>query len=176
MDATLVLEGIAQPAGAEDFAGFFAAHQRSVYQLAYVLCGDAVLAEDATAEAFTNVYRRWKDGPPEDPAAYLRQAVVNQIRGRFRRLRVERSHADRQSGDDRGVRGFDDLSADHDQLCRALLVLPPKQRAAVVLRYFEDLPEAEVAAVLGTSVGTVKAYVSRGLDRLRHELEPEDTP
>ena len=174
MDAILVSDGIADSADAEDFAVVFNVHHRAVYQLAFVLCGDRTLAEEATAEAFARVYRRWTRRRPDDPGAYLRRAVVNQIRGRFRRLRVERASTDRRNGDDRGDRAFEDWSADHDELCRALLLLPPRQRAAVVLRYFEDLPEADVAEVLGTSVGTVKGYVSRGLDRLRQELGERD--
>ena len=170
----MVFDGTAGSTEADGFAAVFQAHQRAVYQLAFVLCGDASLAEDATAEAFAGVYRRWSASRPADPGAYLRRAVVNQLHGRFRRLRLERANAARRSGDDRGSRTFEDWSADHDELCRALLTLPPRQRAAVVLRYFEDLPETEVADVLGTSVGTVKGYVSRGLDRLRQELDEED--
>ena len=159
----------------DEFSALFAAHQRSVYQLAFLLCGDRSLAEEATAEVFAKVYRRWDRARPDDPGAYLRRAVVNQVRGRFRRLRLERANSDRRSGDDRGARPFEDWSADRDELRRALMVLPPKQRAAIVLRYFEDLPEAEVADVLGISVGTVKGYVSRGLDRLRQLLDEEDS-
>jgi len=60
----------------------------------------------------------------------------------------------------------------HDELWRAVLTLPPRMRAALVLRYFEDLPEAEVAGILGCSVGSVKSQTSRGLDRLRGALSP----
>jgi RNA polymerase sigma factor (sigma-70 family) len=93
--------------------------------------------------------------------------MVNRLNSGLRRRLLERRDAERQRGDGRGERPFDETVADHDQLRVALLGLPPRQRAAIVLRYFEDLREIEVAAVLGTSVGTVKAYVSRGLDRLR---------
>src|SRR5207253_7268953 len=158
---TLLLEETERAEAADDFTVVFAAHQRAVYQLAFVLCGDASLAEEATAEAFARVYRRWDRARPADPGAYLRRAVVNQVRGRFRRLRVERTNARRRAGDDRGARAFEDWSADHDQLCRALLVLPPRPRAAMVLRYFDDLPEVEAASVLGTSVATVKGSIPR---------------
>ena len=93
----LVLVDTQRTYDGDDFATVFATHQRAVYQLAFVLCGDASLAEDATAEAFAHVYRRWSHARPADPGAYLRRAVVNQVRGRFRRLRIERTNADRRS-------------------------------------------------------------------------------
>ena len=155
----------------DDFAALFAAERRAVYQLAVLLCGDRTAAEDATAEAFARVLRKWQRGRPDNPKAYLRQSLVNHVRGRFRRLATERRHAARRTADGRGGRAFEDLSADHHELCAALMTLPPRQRAAVVLRYFEDLPEAEVASLLGTSIGPVKGYVSRGLDRLRLLIE-----
>ena len=156
---------------ASDFAAVFRSQQRAIFQLAFALSGDRALAEDATAEVFSKVYRQWNVKRPDDPAAYLRRAVINQVHGRFRRLRIERAHDARRDGDARGERTPEEDTADHDELVRALMVLSPRQRAAVVLRYWEDLPEAEIAALLGTSVGTVKGYLSRGLDRLRPILD-----
>jgi RNA polymerase sigma factor (sigma-70 family) len=71
------------------------------------------------------------------------------------------------------MRSTEDQLADHEAIAAALAVLPQRQRTAVVLRYFADLPEREVAEILGVSVGTVKSSVSRGLDRMRGLLEAE---
>jgi len=153
-----------------DFAAVFAAHRRDVYRLAYLLCGDHGAAEDAAADAFARVFPHWRNGEVDDVAAYLRRAVVNQVQGGFRHRFAERRRLARVSGDGRGPMVAEDQFADHDEVTRALRRLPPRQRAAIVLRYFNDLSEADVAAAMGTSVGTAKSHVSRGLDRLRDFL------
>ena len=151
------------------FARLFASEHTSVLRLAYVLTGDGGLAEDVVADAFAAMYPRWKAGKVDDPAAYLRRAVVNQIRGRFRRnatrRRFERSarHAESDAPSDSGL-------DDRDAVRTALLALPVGQRAVVALRFLEDRSEAETAALLGISVGTVKSQAARGLDRLRAAL------
>ncbi|MEX2551314.1 MAG: SigE family RNA polymerase sigma factor [Nitriliruptoraceae bacterium] len=153
------------------FAAVFNAHHREAVRLAYLLVSDADLAEDVVAEAFTKVYRRWVRGEVRDVGAYLRRAVANEANSRLRRRYRERAEASRRSGDDRGVQAVDDGAADRDEVWRALARLPDRQRHAIVLRYYEDLPEAEVADILGVSVGTVKSQVSRGLDRLTGIIE-----
>jgi RNA polymerase sigma-70 factor (sigma-E family) len=154
----------------DGFAEVFAAHHAEVLRLAYLLAGDRGRAEDAVSEAFMKMHRRWQRGGIDQPRAYLRRAVVNEVSSRFRRLALERREAAKRSGDDRGARAFDEQVADADAIAAALRRLPSRQRAAVVLRYYEDLPEAEVAAVLGVSVGTVNSSVSRGLATLRRHL------
>lgn len=154
-----------------DFAEVFAAHHPEALRLAYLLCGDPHRAEDAVAEAFTKMYRRWQRGGIDQPRAYLRRAVVNEVNSRFRRLVLERREAGRQHGDDRGTRPADEDLADRDEVFRALGGLPERQRTAVVLRYYADLTEADTAAAMDVSVGTVKSSVSRGLARLRTLLE-----
>lgn len=156
-----------------DFAEVFAAHHPEVLRLAYLLCGDPHRAEDAVAEAFAKMYRRWQRGGIDQPRAYLRRAVVNEVNSRFRRLALERREASRRHGDARGVRPADEDLADRDEVFAALRTLPARQRTAVVLRYYADLTEADTAAVMGVAVGTVKSAVSRGLDRLRAVLEEE---
>jgi len=157
-----------RPAGSPaDFADLYAAHHGEVLRLAYLLCGDVTRAEDAVADAFVKVWRRWEQGPVSSPRAYVRRAVVNEVNSRFRRLRLERRESLRRSGDDRGPRAHDDDLADADQLLEALSQLPRRQRTAIVLRYYADLSEAETAAAMRCSVGTVKSSVSRGLARLR---------
>ena len=153
-----------------DFAAVFTAHRRDVYRLAYLLCGDHSAAEDAAADAFARVYPHWLKGEVDDAGAYLRRAVVNQVQGRFRRRFAERRRLLRAATDEQDPRSAEDEIADHDQVARALHRLPPRQRAAIVLRYFADLSEAGVADAMGTSVGTAKSHVSRGLDRLRDLL------
>ena len=156
-----------------EFGALYDAHHRKAYRLALLLTGSPAAAEDAVAEAFARTWPKWRAGQVRDPGAYLRRAVVNQVHGGFRKRFYERREEQRRRADDRGVRALDDQAADADRLARALAALPPRQRAAVVLRYYEDLSEADTAAALGTSVGTVKAQVSRGLVKLRGLLEDD---
>jgi RNA polymerase sigma-70 factor (sigma-E family) len=150
-----------------DFAEVYAAHHAEALRVAYLLTGDPHRAEDAVADAFIKVYRRWAAGGVDQPRAYIRRAVVNEVNSRFRRLALERREAAKQHGDDRGVRSAEDQLADTDELFAALQQLPERQRTAIVLRYYSDLSEAETAAAMGVSVGTVKSSVSRGLSKLR---------
>lgn len=152
------------------FATVFDAHQRQAVRLAYLLCGDHHQAEDIVADAFVKVWKQWSKGRVDNVGAYLRRAVVNETNSKLRRRYLERGEAQRRTGDDRGVRRIDDDAADRDQMYQALLRLPQKQRAAIILRYYEDLTEAETAEALGVSLGTVKSNVSRGMDRLRQLL------
>lgn len=171
----VVAVGRTPAAARQGFADVFTAHHPEALRLAYLLCGDAHRAEDAAAEVFMKMYRRWRRGRISNPRAYVRRAVVNEVSSRFRRLALERREEQRQHGDDRGPRLADDAAADRDEVFQALAALPPRQRTAVVLRYYADLTEADTAAAMGVSVGTVKSAVSRGLERLRVLLEEEVT-
>ena len=153
-----------------EFAEVFNEHHRAAVRLAYLLTSDADQAEDIVAEAFAKVYVRWRKGGIRDVGAYVRRAVANEANSRLRRRYLERRHAEHRAGDERGVRRVEDHAADRDEVWWALQRLPARQRTAVVLRYFEELSEAETAEVLGVSVGTVKSQVSRGLDRLEELL------
>ena len=148
------------------FATVFNDHHRPAVRLAYLLVSDVDLAEDVVADAFAKVYVRWRRGEVRDIDAYVRRAVVNEANSKLRRRYLERRHAGHQHGDERGVRLVDEDAADRDAVWRAIGQLPPRQRAAVVLRYHEDLSEAATAQVLGCSVGTVKSQTSRGLKKL----------
>lgn len=138
-------------------------------QLAVLLCGDRSAAEDVVAEAFARVLPRWRRGTVEDFWPYLRTAVLNQNRANSRRSRSAllwrrgQPNAPASPPADLGV-------AERALLAEALRALAPLQRKALVLRYFEDLSEADTASVLGCSVGTVKSSASRGLARLRDVL------
>ena len=145
--------------------------QRRAFKLAYLLCGEFALAEDVVADAVVSVWPRWESGEIADIGAYLRRAVVNQVTSRFRRRGLERRTAWPVPG---GGQGPEDLSVDRLLIRDALLRLPPRQRAAIVLRYYEDLPEADIAAAMATSVGTTKSHLSRGLATLRVLLQDQE--
>jgi RNA polymerase sigma-70 factor (sigma-E family) len=158
----------------DDFAGVYAAHHAEALRLAFLLCGDHHRAEDAVADAFVKVYRRWRAGGITQPRAYIRRAVVNEVNSRFRRLAIERREAAKRSGDLRGPRAADDQIADEAAMVAALARLPARQRTAIVLRYYLDLSEQDAAAAMGTSVGTVKSSVSRGIARMRQLMGEEE--
>lgn len=164
---TVAVAGLDRTQTSDDFARLYAAHHADALRLAYLLCGNRERAEDAVAEAFVRVYRQMARGDIREPRAYVRRAVVNEINSRFRRLALERREAQKRSGDDRGVRTPDVDIVEHDRMFAALRQLSPRQRAAVVLRFYEDLPEKQIAEAMGISVGTVKSTLSRGLERLR---------
>jgi RNA polymerase sigma-70 factor (sigma-E family) len=165
----------ARPTENEDasFAAVFNEHHRPAVRLAYLLTGDAFQAEDIVSEAFAKVYVQWRKGRVEDVGPYLRRAVANQANSKLRRRYLERREASRRTGDERGVRTIDDQAADHDVVWHAIQQLPDRQRQVVVLRYYEDLSEADTADVLGISTGTVKSSLSRGLERLEQLLATE---
>jgi RNA polymerase sigma-70 factor (sigma-E family) len=146
----------------------YEAHAGDAVRLAYLLTGDRALAEDLVHEAFVRLFGRFRDlRNPDAFGAYLRTAVVNLSRSHFRRRRVERSYLERQGLVPEPAPA--DLG-ERQEMWEALHRLRPRQRAAIVLRFYEDLTEAQTAEVLGCAVGTVKSLVSRGIDRLRTEL------
>ena len=157
------------------FATVYNEHHRRAVRLAYLLVGDHHQAEDVVAEAMTKVWKQWRRGRVDDVGPYLRRAVANQANSRLRRRYLERREAGRRTGDDRGVRRVDDDTAEHDAVWHAIQHLPDRQRQVVVLRYYEDLSEAQTADVLGISAGTVKSSLSRGLTRLEELLADQPT-
>lgn len=156
------------------YAEVFSATHGPLVRLAWLLTGDVEDAGDLVAEAFARVYPKWRDGRVGDVEAYLRTALVNGVRGRARRRVVARRAAARAGGIDPYGAFRDDEGVERDRLRRALARLPVRQRTVLVLRFFEDRGEADIAAILGTSVGTVKSQVSRGLDRLRTVLGEQE--
>jgi RNA polymerase sigma-70 factor (sigma-E family) len=130
-------------------------------RLAYLMVGDRAAAEELVQDAFVNVHRSW--AKVADPPAYLRVAVVNACRswGRRRTLELHRRPAPADPSE---------LVA--DEMWDALQVLPIRQRAAVVLRFYEDLPDARIAELLGCREATVRTAIHRALERLRKEIEP----
>jgi RNA polymerase sigma-70 factor (sigma-E family) len=156
------------------FAARFESQRGSALRLAYAMTGDAGMAEDIVAEAFARTYERWVKGKIDNPDAYVRRAVVNEVRSTWRRLAVRRKHAARERHVEPSTAFRADSIADADVLQRALSTLAPRERAVVVLRVVDDLSEQDVAAALGISVGTVKSYLSRGLERLRESLRENE--
>lgn len=140
--------------------------------------GDWAAGEDLLQGALERTYRHWDRMNNPRPEAYVRRVLVNAATSRWRRLRARVGEVPLLlDGDwtlDPAGHGDDpaDRLATHEALIRALRDLPPRQRAVLVLRYFDDLPEAEVAAALGCTVGTVRSQTSRGLAKLRgsHQL------
>jgi RNA polymerase sigma factor (sigma-70 family) len=139
---------------------YVAAYDRMV-RLAYLLTGSRAVAEDLVHDSFLRVQSRWDD--IREPPAYLRTTVVNACRAHHRRARRERAH-------------FPDLLVDAVApetpiVLDALGGLPYRQRVALVLKFYEDRPEHEIAAVLGCRPATVRSLVHRGLATLRKVVE-----
>jgi RNA polymerase sigma factor (sigma-70 family) len=155
-----------QPAGvaedcSRDFEELFERQYERMVRVAYLLLGSRAAAEDATQDAFARVELRWPQ--LHNPDGYLRRCVVNrahdmlrqqQLEDRFHLLRHERTAA---------------LCA--DELSDALAALPAKRRAVIVLRYYADLNEREIAEALGVRPGTVKSMLHRALAQLREVIE-----
>ncbi|WP_007515741.1 MULTISPECIES: SigE family RNA polymerase sigma factor [Pseudofrankia] len=136
---------------------------------AVLLTGDRGAAEDLLQGALERTYRHWRRIGGDAPEAYLRRALVNAATSRWRRRRFHEVPLLTDGGwtADTSVADHAEALSQRDGLVRALLTLPPRQRAVIVLRYLDDLSEADVAAALGCSVGSVKSHASRGLARLR---------
>ena len=157
------------------FEEFVRLHGDALVRLSHALCGDRATAEDAVQEALTRLYLRW--GRLSDPLPYARRCVVNATSDQWRHLsRHERRERAVASQPPDLPAALDDLVADRDRLVRALRALPYGQRAVIVLRYWHQLSEAETAAALGNSVGTVKSQTRRALDRLRADLHADLLP
>lgn len=148
----------------------FDEHHTQLVRLAVLLGADAD-AEDVVAEAFCELYRRWpRLRDPQAAPAYLRSVVCNLVRMRLRHLQVVRRHNPFHVEDAASPEQEVVLREDHREVVRALQELPERQRQALVLRYWLDLREAEVAAAMGISAGAVKAHTSRGMAALTRLL------
>jgi RNA polymerase sigma-70 factor (sigma-E family) len=152
------------------FRDYVTARSSSLLRTAYVLTGNRADAEDLVQSALAKTYLAWDR--IEDRAAldgYVRRAMVNTHISWWRRRRLEEYPTDEVP--DQAVADHSGTSDLQDTLRRAVDRLPQRMRAAVVLRYFEDMTEAEVADVLGVSLGTVKSTVSRAVAKLRIDVE-----
>jgi RNA polymerase sigma-70 factor (sigma-E family) len=149
----------------ETFGDFVTAMLPSLLRFGHVLTGSPDEAEDLAQEALAKSFRRWHREPPDDPLAYVRRVMVNTHVTRWRRWgsRVQLGDVPEAAADDTSLQ----RSQDRDALRRALARLPARQRAVLVLRYLEDLPDDQIAAVLGCQPATVRSLASRGLATLR---------
>jgi RNA polymerase sigma-70 factor (sigma-E family) len=151
-------------------AHLFTAHFGRMRRLAFLMTGDAAASEDIAMEAFVRTCARWGRVSTYDaPEMYVRKAVINLCRSRVRRAIVER----------RSTHTAPPPEPDHDQahdVRAAVRALPPRQRACVILRYYDDLPEATIAHVLGCSTGTVKSQLSKARATLSRSLSVTGGP
>lgn len=148
------------------FSEFVLARQGRLRRAAYLMCGDVDLAEDLVQEALIALAEKWES--VEHPDAFVRRVVYRQRvswwRRHHREVAVEHL-PERALGDGALERARD------AEIHAALRTLPQRQRAALVLRYFEDLTEAQAASVMGVATGTIKSLSHQGMTRLRAELE-----
>jgi RNA polymerase sigma-70 factor (sigma-E family) len=159
----------AEPSDAA-FREFVEGSWHRLLRTAYLLTGDHGAAEDLLQTALMRAYRHWGRIRRDDaPEVYVRRVLVNTNISASRRRRL-REHTTAVVPEPRGVRDHQDTYAVRDELWRAVRTMPPRMRAVLVLRYFDDMSEAEVAEALGCAVGTVKSQISRGLARLRTDL------
>jgi RNA polymerase sigma-70 factor (sigma-E family) len=153
------------------FDEFFVASWPRLLRTTYGVSGDAQLAEDALQTAFAKAFAAWpRVRRMDDPLAYVRRIAINAAIAQHRKAFARRETT---------VGSLPDGSVDahahavdvHDEVWRAIAALPVRQRAVVVLRYYEDLSERQIAEVLGCRPGTVKSQASAALATLRRVLE-----
>lgn len=151
-----------------EFTAFVDSASAYLTRTAYLLCGDVETAHDLVQEALVRTYAAWWRVRPAEARAYARRVLVNLNVDRYRRP----SAVPVAMVDERTVDHEEGRVDDRDELRRMLASLAPQQRRVIVLRYFDDLSEAEVAQCLGVTVGSVKASCSRGLAALRGAFAP----
>jgi RNA polymerase sigma-70 factor, ECF subfamily len=162
------------PSMEDEFREFVAARSSALLRTAYLLAGDWATAEDLLQTALTKTYLAWKRlGEIEAVEPYTRRVLVNTATSWWRR----RWHGERPTevlperpGPDRHQE-----AVERDALWAHVRALPARQRAVLVLRFYEDLSEAQTADLLDISVGTVKSQTARALATLRRRLQPEGT-
>jgi RNA polymerase sigma-70 factor (sigma-E family) len=160
-----------------EFEAFMSERQRPLLRFAMVLTGDGRLAEEIVSDVLCRAWEKWdRIGTVDEPNAYVRRMIVNEFLATKRRLRRTTPRSDLRELIDAGDnRGPDHASthSERDHLITALTRLPRKQRAALVLRFYEGLSDAEIATVMGCGQATVRSNASRALAALRIQLETE---
>lgn len=166
----------AAPDGGAAVSALYQAHAVGLIRLAVVMLGDRAAAEDVVQDAFSGLYRRWNHLADNSNAlSYVRSAILNRCRSELRRRIRAEQRAARQAAlpDAASAEAIALISEEHNAVLRALRELPPRQREALVLRFYLDLPETEIAATMGITAGTVKSTTSRGLSALAQLLEED---
>jgi len=154
-----------------EYDDVYAALWPRLVRTAYAITRDRGLAEDAVQTAFAKAYRSWRRISRLDaPEAYLRRMVVNEVLNDRRRAR-RRHEVTSAEPPEHTLAGGADRAPAHDEMWSALATLPPRQRAVLVLRYYEDLSEHQIADALGCRPGTVKSQASAALSSLRSRLD-----
>lgn len=155
----------------DDFADFVRSRQRSLLHAAYLVCGDRHQAEDVVQEAFAKLASRWESVRLRSPDAYVRRIVHHDAVSNWRRWGKRQRVVDHTAAASPfATRPAPDQIGgwvDGAEVRQALAQLSPQQRAVMVLRYYDDLSEAEIAETLSIAPGTVKGYAKAALDRLR---------
>jgi RNA polymerase sigma-70 factor (sigma-E family) len=168
--------GVAQPdvvagAGRLGLAELYERTAPGAVRLAYLLTGDRSVAEDITQDAFVRVsghLAHLREGGAFD--AYLRQAIVNLAKNHFRHRAVERAFLER-SNPAPAIPGHEQPLVEREATMAALARLPQRQRAAIILRFYEDLSEDAIAQILRCRNGTVRSLVTRGVQALRADIQ-----
>jgi RNA polymerase sigma-70 factor (sigma-E family) len=156
----------------EAIVELYRTHYAGLVRLSALLLGDRGAAEEIVQDAFVAVHGSWhRLRDPDRALAYLRQAVVNRSRSNLRRRVVAAKHQPAPPPDVPSAETYAVAASERDEIIAALRALPRRQRETLVLRYYSDLTEAQIADALGISQGAVKSHAFRGLAALRNLLE-----
>jgi RNA polymerase sigma-70 factor (sigma-E family) len=156
----------------EAITQIYSAHYRSLVRLGVLLLHDVGAAEEVVQDSFIAMHGAWKRlRDPQRALAYLRQSVVNRSRSVLRHRTVELRHAPAAMPDAASAEYGAMGAMEHQSVIAALRRLPERQREVLVLRYYGDLSEADIADTIGISRGAVKSHASRGMAALRTTLE-----
>jgi RNA polymerase sigma-70 factor (sigma-E family) len=167
MTGEMAREGVLER---DRLADLYLAHAPDGIRLAFLLTGDRALAEDIVQDAFARLVGRLRHlRDPGAFGAYLRRTIVNLATSHFRHGRVERAYLEREAASP--AREGNPNEALDERMHAILLGLPQRQRAAIVLRFYEDLSDVQSAEILRCSAGTVRSLVSRAMKTLRETLE-----
>lgn len=161
----------------EAVTALYTAHYRSLVRLSAMLLRDSGAAEEVVQDAFVAMHGAWRRIRDEDKAlAYLRQTVVNRSRSVLRRRVVADKHMPTPGPDEPSAEYGAMARLEGDRVMACLRQLPERQREALVLRYYGDLSEADIAAAMKVSKGAVKSHTFRGMAAMRKMLELEEAP
>lgn len=165
-----------QPAGGAldadaALTALYTAHYRRLVRLAALLIDDVATSEEIVQDAYVKMHAAWRRiRDPHAAEAYLRTTVVNLSRSRMRHRQVAERHPERPAPDAASAEEGAMAALERQAVLSALRALPDRQRECLVLRYYGDLSEAQIAETMGISVGAVKSHASRGMAALRAAL------
>ena len=175
--AAIVAPGAARPGRKADWAvtELFSLHYQRLVRLAALLVRDVATAEDVVQDSFVAMHDGWQRlRDAESALAYLRQAVLNRSRSVLRHRAVVEKYPEKPSPDMPSAEHGALVQLERSAVITTLRKLPGRQREALVLRYYADLSEAEVAAAMGISCGAVKSHTARAMAALRADMEQQD--